>query len=306
MEIHPVSEAEAGARLDEWLRSRQPDVSRSRIQQWIKAGHVLVNGQSAKPAQVVHTGDQISINVPPPKPVELVPEARPLDILFEDPMMLVLNKPAGLVVHPAAGHDTGTLVHALLHHCKDLAGIGGELRPGIVHRLDKDTSGVMVVAKTEAAMQALSHAFKARTVKKCYWALAQGTIEPPTDTIETCIGRDPHHRQRMSARVTQGRPARTHYRTIERFPTATLLEVEIETGRTHQIRVHLAYRGHPILGDQQYGKARRLADGQPVPRQMLHALRLTIPHPNRPDPMEFEAPLPEDMRAVIRQARLLS
>lgn len=240
---------------------------------------------------------------PPPVPATLQPEAIPLDILYEDADILVLNKPPGLVVHPAAKRETGTLVHALLHHCHDLAGIGGELRPGIVHRLDKDTSGVMVVAKNETALTRLAQQFKARTVKKKYIALVRGVVTPPEGAIETLIGRHPQHRKKMSAKVPRGRTARTRYRTLEVFPNAAWLSVMIETGRTHQIRVHMAHYGHPILGDPLYGRARTLCDGTPVHRQMLHAATLCIRHPVTRQELEFEAPLPEDMRAVIRHLR---
>ncbi len=298
-----VSELDSGERLDVWLSRQLDEVSRSRIQQWIKDAYVSVNGEAVKPNASLKPDDLVVVRPPPAKKVALAPEAIPLDILFEDRDILVLNKPAGLVVHPAAGHEGGTLVNALLHHCDDLAGIGGELRPGIVHRLDKDTSGLMVVAKTEAAMAGLSRDFKERRVTKRYWALVRGVVEPESGQIETLIGRDPHHRKRMSARVEHGRSARSQYETIESLGEATLLNVLIETGRTHQIRVHMAHLGHPILGDREYGRARKLADGTEVPRQLLHARGLALQHPVSGAALEFTAPLPEDFREIIRRLR---
>lgn len=298
-----VGDTDAGERLDAWLSRQLEEVSRSRIQQWIKDACVTVNGETVKPNVSLKPDDLITVRPPPVKEVTLTPEAIPLDILFEDSDVLVLNKPAGLVVHPAAGHDSGTLVNALLHHCNDLTGIGGELRPGIVHRLDKDTSGLMIVAKTEAAMAGLSHDFKERRVTKHYWALVRGVVQPESGRIETLIGRDPHHRKRMSARVERGRTARSQYETIESLGEATLLNVSIETGRTHQIRVHMAHLGHPILGDSEYGRARKLADGTEVPRQMLHARSLALQHPVTGADLEFSAPLPDDFREIIRLLR---
>lgn len=298
-----VAEAASGERLDAWLSRQLAEVSRSRIQQWIKDACVTVNGGPVKPNTSLKPDDLVVVRPPPVREVALAPEAIPLDILFEDRDVLVLNKPAGLVVHPAAGHEGGTLVNALLHHCDDLAGIGGELRPGIVHRLDKDTSGLMVVAKTEVAMAGLSRDFKERRVTKRYWALVRGVVQPESGRIETLIGRDPHHRKRMSARVDRGRTARSQYETIESLGEATLLNVLIETGRTHQIRVHMAHLGHPILGDNEYGRARKLADGTEVPRQMLHARSLALQHPVSGAALEFTAPLPDDFRAIIRHLR---
>lgn len=305
MPTHKVNESDSGQRLDQWLQQQQADTSRARIQQWIRDGHVLVNGSPQKPRYAIRGGDRVTVSPPAPAPVEVEPEEIPLDILFEDGDLVVLNKPAGLVVHPAPGHHSGTLVNALLHHCHDLAGIGGELRPGIVHRLDKDTSGVMVVAKNESAMQLLTQSFKARSVRKHYQALVRGSVTPASGRIEGLIGRDPHHRKRMSAKVARGRNAITNYCTVETYSEATLLDVEIETGRTHQIRVHMAHIGHPILGDAEYGHYRSLADGTPAPRQMLHAARLALNHPRTHLPMEFSAPLPADMRDLIQHLRTL-
>lgn len=300
---HIVQTDHAGQRLDVWLHSLHPDISRARLQQWIRTAQVKVNQSGQKPGYIIREGDQVHVEPPPAVPVELTPEEIPLSILYEDNDILVLDKPAGLVVHPAPGHAGGTLVNALLHHCQDLAGIGGELRPGIVHRLDKDTSGVMVVAKNEQAMQGLSHSFKSRHVHKHYLALVRGQVTPETGRIETLIGRDPHHRKRMSAKVQRGRKAITNYRIRESFTEATLLDIEIETGRTHQIRVHMAHIGHPILGDSEYGRARAPAGNSRVERQMLHAACLALLHPRTGLPLEFTAPLPADMRTWIQILR---
>ncbi len=303
MPRYDVGAEAVGERLDRWLSRACPDLSRARIQQLIKSGHVLLNGASSKAHHPVAEGDIIILEIPETQPTEVRPEAIPLDILHEDADVLVLNKEHGIIVHPAAGHETGTLVNALLHHCGELASLGGEKRPGIVHRLDKDTSGVMVVAKTERALRDLSRQFKERTIRKVYSALVRGHPVPETGDIDTLIGRNPHNRKKMSARVERGKRAYTRYRTVEVFEDAALLEVVIETGRTHQIRVHMAHLGHPILGDREYGRARVLADNLHVERQMLHAAQLTFHHPATGQPVEFNAPLPADMRDLIRHLR---
>lgn len=300
---HQVQPNDAGQRLDVWLHSLHPEWSRARLQQWIRDAQVHVNESRQKPGYLIREGDRVQVEPPPVVPVEVAPEAIPLDILFEDADILVLNKPAGRVVHPAPGHSGGTLVNALLHHCQDLAGIGGELRPGIVHRLDKDTSGVMVVAKNDAAMQSLSQSFKGRQIQKQYVALVRGKVVPESGRIETLIGRHPHHRKRMSAQVQRGRTAITNYNVKEAYPEAALLDVGIETGRTHQIRVHMAHIGHPILGDTEYGRGRTLPDGTRIERQMLHAACLGLPHPRSAMQLEFTAPLPEDMRQLVHHLR---
>lgn len=287
-------------RLDTWLGERLPEHSRSQWQAQIKAGRVRVNGEPKKPHYLLKAGDAVEVERPAPRSVEIVPEDIPLDILFEDADLLVVNKPAGLVVHPAPGHDSGTLVNALLHHCRDLEGIGGEKRPGLVHRLDKDTTGALVVAKTEKAMASLARQFKSRRVRKDYAALVWGRPEPAAGTIRTLVGRNPHDRKKMSARPASGREAVTHYETAKSLGPVSLLRVRIETGRTHQIRVHLAHVGHPVVGDRQYGRARDTELPAPAARQMLHAERLAFRHPRTNEPMEFTAPLPEDMRRLLR------
>ena len=286
-------------RLDAWLAAAHPAISRSRWKQLIEAGHVFLNGIVVRKSNTaLSSGTEISCTLPEPEPVGLVATDIPLAILYEDADLIVLNKPAGLVVHPAPGHAADTLVNALLHHCADLQGIGGELRPGIVHRLDKDTSGVLVVAKNEAAVAALVAQFSSHSVRKEYLALVWGALKKPSGTVELPVGRHPVHRQKMAV-TEKGRPAVTHYETLAAGPLATLLRVRIETGRTHQIRVHLAHLGHPVVGDSTYGRARQgLPDTLSIPRQMLHAHVLEIAHPRDGRPLAFTAPPPPDFLAA--------
>jgi 23S rRNA pseudouridine1911/1915/1917 synthase len=292
-----VSRAEAGERLDAYL-ARVSGLSRARIQRLIAEGNVLAAGHPQRPRHRVTAGERIQLRIPPAMPPVLTPEAIPLDILHEDDDLLVLNKPPGLVVHPGAGRSTGTLVHAVLAHCGRLPGIGGVERPGIVHRLDRDTSGVLVVAKTETAHQSLSRQFKTRVVKKRYLALVDGEVRQDAGRIEAPIGRREHDRKRMGVRARGGRPARTAYQVLRRIPGLTLLVLDPETGRTHQIRVHLAHIGHPVVGDRVYGgrreRRRSESGGPPVARQMLHAWRLAFLHPRSGAWQEFTAPVPED------------
>jgi 23S rRNA pseudouridine1911/1915/1917 synthase len=247
----------------------------------------------------VRAGDLIVVEIPPARPTELRPEPIPLEIVYEDGELLVINKPAGLAVHPGAGRPTGTLVHAVLAHCPDLPGIGGGVRPGIVHRLDKDTSGLLVVAKTEAALRALQEQIQARRARRDYLALVHGTVAAEEGTIDAPLGRDARHRTRMAV-VASGRRAVTHYRVVERFADATLLEVRLQTGRTHQIRVHCASIGHPVVGDRLYG---RRSNPWGLRRQALHAFKLSFAHPATGAEMSFVAPLPGDMEAVLGQLR---
>jgi 23S rRNA pseudouridine1911/1915/1917 synthase len=288
-------------RLDRWLSSHKPDLSRARWQELIKTGHVRVNNQVKKPHYELRANDVVETEIPPPEPTELVAQEIPLNVLFEDADILVLNKPAGLVVHPAPGHSSGTLVNALLYRCKDLPGIGGDLRPGIVHRLDRDTSGVLVIAKNDCAMAGLAAQFQSRKVQKQYAALVWGRPVPDRGTIQTLVGRNPHNRKKMSVRTASGRAAITHYHTIQKFAEASLLRVRIETGRTHQIRVHLAHIGHPVVGDAQYGRARKTKRSLPANRQMLHAEYLAFAHPRTGLPLEFHAPIPEDMSSLLKR-----
>ena len=294
----------SGKRLDAWLSEQEPDLSRSRIQSLIRAHCILLNGRPTKPSQKLVPALVIRVDVPPPVSPELRPEAIPLDVLYEDADIIVLNKPAGLVVHPAAGHASGTLVNALLAHCPDLAGIGGEKRPGIVHRLDRDTTGAMVVAKNEFALRALVNQFRQRQVSKEYLTLVWGHLAPAAGRVETTIGRNPHNRKTMSATSGSGRLAVTTYETLETFRDTSLLNVRIETGRTHQIRVHMAFLGHSVVGDPQYGRQRPQVLPVPVPaRQMLHAVRLGLSHPRTGARLIMEAPIPDDLRVLLETLR---
>jgi len=303
MTRHTVPPEAAGLRFDVWLSRLHPELSRSRIQTLIRSGHATLNNRTVKPHAKLTAGATVTLEIPPAEPVSLRPEPLPLDVRYEDADLLVVNKPAGLVVHPAAGHASGTLVNALLAHCPDLAGIGGELRPGLVHRLDRDTSGLLVVAKNQTAMRQLVVQFKQRTVTKEYLALVWGTPVPRTGRIETMIGRNPRNRKKMCTRPAAGRVAVTHYETVEQFAGTALLRVRIETGRTHQIRVHLAHLGHPVVGDKQYGRTRGRRLPLPAPRQMLHAARLAFRHPRTDMELCFTAPLPEDMAGLLAALR---
>ena len=292
------------ARLDKLLIERYPDFSRSRIEGLIKSGFVTVNGAKAEKAGMkVSETDSIEVEIPPPVPAVPEPEDIPLDVVYEDADMLVVNKAPGMVVHPAPGHFTGTLVNALLHHCPDLSGIGGVARPGIVHRLDQDTSGLIVVAKSQRAMDSLVRAFASHTaIEKTYIAICHGRPRLESGRIENLIGRHPVDRKRMAIVQRNGKNAITNWRVLT-TPQDTArsgvscLECKIETGRTHQIRVHTASLGCPVIGDKQYGKSALDKRLTPVPlRQMLHAWRLTLWHPVESRKMTFTAPLPDDMR----------
>ena len=297
------------ARLDKLLIERYPDFSRSRIEGLIKSGFVTVNGAKAEKAGMkVAESDAIEVEIPPPVPAIPEPEDIPLDVVYEDADMLVVNKAPGMVVHPAPGHFTGTLVNALLHHCPDLSGIGGVARPGIVHRLDQDTSGLIVVAKSQRAMDSLVKAFASHTaIEKTYLAICHGRPRLESGRIENLIGRHPVDRKRMAIVQRNGKNAITNWRVLT-SPQDTAqsgfscLECKIETGRTHQIRVHTASLGCPVIGDKQYGKSALDKRLTPVPlRQMLHAWRLTLWHPVESRKMTFTAPLPDDMRVYYNE-----
>ncbi|WP_457756371.1 RluA family pseudouridine synthase [Thermodesulfatator indicus] len=298
-----VLPADEGKRLDVFLAENISELTRSQAKKIIESGHVKIDGKVvSKPRHKIKAGDRIKVFVPAPKPLEIKPEEEvPFEILYEDKHLAVINKPPGVVVHPGAGHYEGTLVHGLLARLKDLSGIGGELRPGIVHRLDKDTSGLLVVAKDDKTHQALTQMFKDREIKKIYLALVHGVPRLSAGKIEKPIGRHPVNRQKMSVHAKTGREALTFYRVRERFPKAALLEVEPKTGRTHQIRVHLASIGHPIVGDELYGGARPY--GPKARRQMLHAYRLAFKHPVTGKELFFEAPLPEDFEEILSELR---
>lgn len=283
-----------GMRLDHFLAGQEVGLTRSRLQSLITEGYVLVNGHSARPSQRVRVGDTVSLSIPPPQKLNLVPQPLPLDIVFQDENIVIINKPAGLSVHPGPGHSDGTLVNALLAHCPDIKGIGGAIRPGIVHRLDKDTSGLLVAAKSEPAHQDLAAQFKGHSVTKGYLAVATGVVRPPEGQIDAPIARDPRHRKRMAV-VAGGREARTRYRLLELRDGYSLLELYLETGRTHQARVHLAFLGHPLLGDAVYGRRSPL-----LARHFLHAHHLGFRRPCSGEPVEFRSDLPDDLRQVIQ------
>ena len=304
-----VPASHPGERLDVWLRTQFPAVSRGTIQRLIEEGHILVNRQPVKPTHAPRAGELIDITWPDARPAEAQPEDIPLDILFEDKSRLVLNQPAGLVVHPAAGHEEHTLVNALLHHCQgSLSGIGGVARPGIVHRLDKETSGCLVVAKNDETHLALSAQFSDRTVKKIYHALVCGIPLPDEGEIHAAIARHPTHRKRMAVHDDgDGRAAHTSWRKLEELNSAALLEARIHTGRTHQIRVHFQFLGHPVVGDETYGAKpnKRLAEltGYTAPRVLLHAKELSFIHPRTKKTLKFTAPLPKDFAAGLKTLR---
>ena len=300
-----VTAGEGPKRLDLFLANREPTLSRSALQRLITDGRITINGQPVRPSQKIKPGDRIVLNVPRPEPLALRPEPIPLEILFEDDALVVLNKPAGLVVHPAPGHWTGTLVNALLHHFDrpegSLSSIGGRERPGLVHRLDKDTSGVMVIAKTDQAHRSLAAQFKLHSITRIYEALAWGTMKKRDGVIELAIGRDIRERKKFSARTARPRASTTEFKVTRRLGSvATRVELFPQTGRTHQIRVHLASLGHPVLGDVTYGgrKVKMLGDVE-VPRVMLHARTLGFLHPVTGRPAEFTTPLPPDMEAIL-------
>lgn len=295
-----VAEKFAFDRLDHYLVRQQVHPSRSFLQKLIKDGDIRINGKITKANAKIRVGDIVTCEIPSPKPLDLKPEAIPLEVFHEDSSLLVINKPAGLVMHPAPGHETGTLVHALLHHCSDLSGIGGRARPGIVHRLDKDTSGLVVVAKTDQAHRFLSNCFKEHAVKKSYSAILAGRVRKNRGSIDIPIGRDRLDRKKISTQTQQPREAVTEFRVIERFKEATHVEVNPKTGRTHQIRVHFSASGHPVLGDSVYG-GKRGGTNIPIPeRQMLHAEKLGFTHPVSGKFMEFSAPPPTDMAELLR------
>jgi 23S rRNA pseudouridine1911/1915/1917 synthase len=308
IQIRVVAPAEAGARLDQFL-AQSLGWSRARLQKLLKSGHVAVNDQIRPASYRVRPGDAVQVSVPPPAPSHLAPEAIPLDMVFEDRDLLVVNKPPGLVVHPAPGHREGTLLNALVAHCPELTEIGETSRPGLVHRLDKDTSGLLVVAKTSLAHTSLVRQFQAREISKKYLALVWGRLPEAEGRIEADIGRHPTQRQKMSAHPRRGKAAVTLWRVRREFPgPLTLVELEPKTGRTHQLRVHLASLGHPVLGDATYGGGvSRLAGAPPqlrglkplVRRQLLHAWQLGLTHPRTGERLSWEAPLPEDFQAVV-------
>ena len=301
---HIVTEKHVSKRLDIFIAHYEPHVSRNRIQTLIREGLALVNGKPEKPGYKVKLGEKVTLELPERPVHDVLPEPIPLTVIYEDPHIIVLNKPPGLVVHPAPGNYTGTLVNALLYHYGSLpsSGGGGRERAGIVHRLDKDTSGVMVVARTQEALRSLSTQFRNRIVKKRYLALVAGVIKKGSGSIEVALGRHVKERKKISVHTHKAREAITGYTVKERYPGATLVAVEIKTGRTHQIRVHMAHIGHPVLGDRVYGGTKASKSGERLfARQMLHAESLALLHPETGHPMTFIAPPPADMVEIIEK-----
>jgi len=304
-----VGDSDAGIRLDAYLSLKVGELTRSQIKKLVQEHLIVLNQLPSKPSVRLRKGDIVTGRIPPPRRLDVIPQDIPLDILFEDPWIIVVNKPAGMVVHPGAGIDSGTLVNVLLFHCRDLSQINGVIRPGIVHRLDKNTSGVMVAAKNASALRHLSLQFKKRQVNKRYIALVHGELKESHGVIETPLGRHPKERKRISIHTMKGRNAITQWRVLKRFKGLSLLEVTPKTGRTHQIRAHFSSRGHPIVGDPEYRREKwiqRITDPgvreriKTLHRQALHSKRLGFIHPQSGEFMEFSAPLPEDMVEIIR------
>lgn len=295
-----VEEQYASERIDKFItEALEEDVSRTLVQQWVKDGHVKVNGKTIKPNYKLSEQDVISLRIPEPQGVELAAENIPLNVVYEDADVVVINKQRGLVVHPAPGHYSGTLVNALMYHCKDLSGINGELRPGIVHRIDKDTSGLIMSAKNDKAHASLAEQLKAHTVNRKYIALVHGNLQHDQGTIDAPIGRDSNDRKMYTVTEKNSKHAVTHFVVIERFGDFTLVELKLETGRTHQIRVHMKFIGHPLVGDPMYGKSKgMLMDGQ-----ALHAAILGFKHPRTGEWLQFEAPIPADMENLLQTIR---
>ena len=308
--LFTVAAEDSGTRLDKYLVAHLPALSRSQLQRLIQEGQVGLTQGVVTASYRVREGDIITLHVPPPRPARPVAEALALPIVYEDNALLVIDKPPGLVVHPSPGHTSGTLVNALLFHCQTLSGIGGEERPGIVHRLDKDTSGAIVVAKDDATHRGLARQFAERQVKKRYLAIVRGNLRVAEGVIDAAVGRHPIFRQKMSTHTRAGRPAVTAFRVLERFAAYTLVELHPRTGRTHQIRVHMAAMGHPLLGDATYGRRRQAAQGSPLAqrlawfrRQALHAWVLGFRHPATQEWHECCAPLPPDLEQLLTTLR---
>ena len=296
-----VSPEEAGVRIDKYLAEQLPDITRSYLQKLLKDGSVQMNGKPVKASTKTAAGAVIELTIPEPEEPEILPEDIPLDILYEDSDVILINKPKDMVVHPAAGHYTGTLVNALMYHCKgDLSGINGVLRPGIVHRIDKDTTGVLIVCKNDKAHNALAEQLKEHSITRKYRAIVCGNLKEDEGTVDAPLGRHPQDRKKMAIVRTGGKRAVTHYRVLKRFGNYTYIECQLETGRTHQIRVHMASLGHPLLGDEVYG---RVKSPFKLEGQTLHAMVLGFIHPTTGEYMEFEAPLPEYFEKLLEKLR---
>ena len=299
-----TAESAAGQRIDKYLSEQLADLSRSYLQKIIKDGNVLVNGEPKKSSYRLEDGDEVTADLPELKSPDIEPENIPLDILYEDDSILMVNKPKGMVVHPSAGHYTGTLVNAVLWHCQgQLSGINGVSRPGIVHRIDKDTTGVLVVCKNDAAHNAVAAQLKEHSITRKYRAIVHGVIKEDEGTVDAPIGRHPTERKKMASGVKNGKRAVTHYRVLERFQGYTYVECQLETGRTHQIRVHMASIHHPLLGDTVYGPAK---DSHHLEGQTLHAMVLGLIHPVTGEYLEVEAPLPEYFENLLKKFRAMS
>ncbi|WP_153462514.1 RluA family pseudouridine synthase [Sediminibacillus terrae] len=295
---HMVQANQTGMRIDKLLAEVNEGASRSQVQEWIKDGLVYVDGSLVKSNHKCLEGEKISWEVPEPEEMEIKAEDIPLPIVYEDSSLLVVNKPKGMVVHPSPGHYNGTMVNALLYHCHDLSGINGVIRPGIVHRIDKDTTGLLVVAKNDQAHLSLAEQLKDKTMSRKYQAIVHGDIQHEYGTIDAPLGRDPKDRQKQAV-VRDGRSAVTHFQVIDRFGSYTHVECVLETGRTHQIRVHMKYIGHPLAGDPKYGPKKTLD----VEGQALHAGLLGFTHPQTGERMEFEAPLPDELQTILAKLR---
>lgn len=293
-----VASDDAGERLDAYLAEELDGISRAYIQKLIGEALVMVNGKTVKANYKTKVNDEVILQIPEPEVIEVEPEAMALDIIYEDGDVLVLNKPVGLVVHPAYGHYSGTLVNGLLAHCQDLSGINGKLRPGIVHRIDKDTSGLLMVAKNDLAHQSLAEQLKEHTVERAYIALVQGVVSEPGGMIDAPIGRHESERKKMAVVLKNAKQAITRYKVKERYAKCTLVECQLETGRTHQIRVHMAYIGHPLVGDPLYGQRKNNLDFQ---GQALHAYLLGFVHPRTGESMRFQVPLPEGFQGTLNR-----
>ncbi len=292
-----ITAEENGTRLDSYLAEELEGISRSYLQKLIGEGLILVNQKTVKSNYKVKTGDSLLVQIPEAAPVDIQPEPMDLDIVYEDSDLLIVNKPVGLVVHPAHGHYSGTLVNGLLAHCTDLSGINGKMRPGIVHRIDKDTSGLLMIAKNDMAHQHLAAQLKEHSIKRAYYALVQGVISEPAGLVDAPIGRHETDRKKMAVTFKNSKEARTHYYVKERFAKNSFIECRLETGRTHQIRVHMAYLGHPLVGDPLYGTRKNNLD---FPGQALHAYALGFVHPRTGEELYFEAPLPEHFQSVLK------
>lgn len=294
-----IGDAGSGERIDKYLHVLQPSLSRTRIQDLVKAGHVTINGRTVKSKYRLQVNDVLVLTIPDPEPTDITAEDMPLDIVYEDDEVLVVNKPRGMVVHPAAGHYHGTLVNGLLYHCKDLSGINGVMRPGIVHRIDKDTSGLLMVAKTDESHRSLAEQLKNKTTYRRYLTVVHGYLSHDQGTIDAPIGRDEKDRKKMAVTPNNSKEAVTHFKVLEHFPDYSYVSCELETGRTHQIRVHMAYIGHPLAGDPKYGPNKTLS----IDGQALHAETIGFIHPVTGESMRFSAPLPADIDELLEDLR---